>query len=83
MKKVINEFDQGPIQEGCTCRACTTYSKGYMRHLFKTNEILGAMLASEHNLTYLHTLMENIRTSIEADRFTEYKREYLSAYERK
>lgn len=83
MKKAVHEFDRGPIQEGCTCRACREYSRGYMRHMFKTNEILGSMLASEHNLVYLHTLMGNIRKSIEEDRFLEYKNEFLAKYEAK
>ncbi len=81
MKKAKHRFDKGPIQEGCTCRACRSYSRGYLRHLFKTNEILGAMLATEHNLTYLFNFMQKIRESIEEDRFTEFKHEYLAKYE--
>ncbi len=83
LKKVKHEFDTGPITEGCTCRACTTYSRGYLRHLFKTNEILGAMLASEHNLTYLFDLMRKIRTSIDEDRFKDFKKEFLTQYAKK
>ncbi|MGM0431672.1 MAG: tRNA guanosine(34) transglycosylase Tgt [Spirochaetota bacterium] len=83
LKKVIHEFDTGPIVPGCTCHACRVYSRGYLRHLFKTNEILGSMLATEHNLTYLFTLVQRIRESIEQGNFLQFKHEYLAAYERK
>jgi queuine tRNA-ribosyltransferase len=80
LKKVKHEFDTGPIDPLCSCTACRTYSRGYMRHLFKTNEILGSMLASEHNLAYLHRFVLNIRKAIEEDRFLEFKKSFLSAY---
>ncbi len=77
LKKAIHKFDHGPIQEGCTCTACTKYSRAYMHHLIKCNEMLGGMLATEHNLTYLFRLMERIREAISEDRFSEFKKEYL------
>lgn len=77
LKKAIHKFDHGPIQEGCTCTACTKYSRAYMHHLIKCNEMLGGMLATEHNLTYLFHLMERIREAIREDRFSEFKKEYL------
>ncbi len=77
LKKAKHAFDTGPIQEGCSCRACTSYSRGYLRHLFKTNEILGSMLATEHNLEFLHDFVEQIKTSIRENRFLEFKRDYL------
>jgi len=80
MKKAVHEFDTGPIAEGCTCTACTKYSRGYLRHLFKANEMLGGMLATEHNLTYLYRLMEQVRSAINEDRFQEFKRSYLARY---
>jgi queuine tRNA-ribosyltransferase len=80
IKKAKHQFDTGPIDPNCGCTACRTYSRGYMRHLFKTNEILGSMLASEHNLAYLHSFVKRIRDSIELDRFTEFKKEFLKAY---
>jgi queuine tRNA-ribosyltransferase len=80
IKKAKHQFDTGPIDPNCGCTACRTYSRGYMRHLFKTNEILGSMLASEHNLAYLHSFVKRIRDSIEQDRFTEFKKEFLKAY---
>ncbi len=83
MKKAKHEFDHGPIVEGCTCTACTTYSRAYLRHMFKTKEILGSMLASEHNLVYLKDLMDRIRVSIRENRFTEFKKEFFDAYGKK
>ena len=83
LKKAYNEFDKGPIHAGCTCTACTTYSRGYLRHLFKANEILGPMLATEHNLTFLHTFMEEIRESIKRGEFSDYKRRFLEKYGKK
>ena len=77
LSRSFNEFDHGPIQEGCTCRACTEYSLAYMRHMFKCNEMLGGMLATEHNLTYLYNLILRARKAIEEDRFQSFKEDYL------
>lgn len=76
----FNEFDHGPIQEGCTCRACTEYSLAYMRHMFKCNEMLGGMLATEHNLTYLYNLILRARKAIEENRFASFKKDYLERF---
>lgn len=80
LKKAVHRFDEGPIQEGCGCRACTQYSRGYLRHLFKTNEILGSMLATEHNLQYLYDFVQKIKLSIREDRFAEFKRSFLERF---
>ena len=80
LKKAMHKFNTGPIQEGCTCAACRDYSVGYMHHLIKCNEMLGGMLATEHNLRYLNNFMLRIRKAIEEDRFTEFKREYLARF---
>ncbi|MFA6646322.1 MAG: tRNA guanosine(34) transglycosylase Tgt [Sphaerochaetaceae bacterium] len=80
MKKAVHEFDMGPLSEGCTCTACVQYSRGYLRHLFKAREMLGGMLATEHNLTYLYDLMQKVRLAIQEDRFSQFKNEYLSRY---
>ena len=80
MKKAIHKFDERPIQEGCTCTACTKYSRAYMHHLIKCNEMLGGMLATEHNLTYLYTLLERIRSSIREGRFSSFKKEYMARF---
>lgn len=80
LKRSFNEFDKGPISDNCRCTACTQYSRGYLRHLFKCNEMLGGMLATEHNLTYLYDLMIRARKAIEEDRFPSFKTEYLERY---
>lgn len=80
LKKAAHRFDEGPIVEGCGCRACTQYSRGYLRHLFKTNEILGSMLATEHNLQYLYDFIQRIQAAIKENRFSEFKRNYLKQF---
>lgn len=80
LKKSRHAYDTGPIHDGCTCTACSTYSRGYLRHLFKTNEILGAMLATEHNLQFLYDFVEQIKASIREKRFLEFKKEFLSRF---
>jgi queuine tRNA-ribosyltransferase len=80
LKKAFNEADFGPIEEGCPCTACTKYSRAYLRHMFKAGEIYGPMLATEHNLMFLHRMMMAIRQSIAEDRFLEYKASFLRRY---
>jgi queuine tRNA-ribosyltransferase len=80
LKKIRFASDQGPIQEGCGCAACTRYSTGYLRQMFKANEIYGPMLATEHNLYFLKNFMDRIRLAIAEDRFNEFKTEFLSQY---
>ena len=80
LKKALYKNDKGPIQEGCSCRACTQYSRGYMRHLFKTNEILGPMLATEHNLQFLKDFVMEIQDNIRQGTFRQYKKNFLKNY---
>ncbi len=60
--------DTGPIEPGCACYACRGFSRGYVHHLQRANEILGARLATIHNLHYYLTLMSNLRAAIAEDR---------------
>ena len=69
-----------PLDPNCDCYVCRNYSKAYLRHLYKSNEILSGMLLSEHNLHFLVRTMENIRKAIEEDRFLEYKKEFYDLY---
>ena len=80
LKKAQYRFDHGPVQEGCGCTLCREYSRAYMHHLIKCNEMLGGMLATEHNLQYLYDLMIRIRKAIAEDRFAEFKRDYLRRF---
>ena len=67
------ELDKRPIEEGCQCPACRSYSRGYIRHLLKANEMLGMRLCVLHNLYFYNTMMSEIRTAIRENRYTEYK----------
>ena len=80
LKKVAHTMNRGPIVPGCSCEACTRYSRGYLRHLFKAREMLGPMLATQHNLHFLYDLMEKIKQSIREERFLELKSSFLSRY---
>ncbi len=59
-----HEFDEGPIDEFCECSACANFSKAYIRHLFRVNEMLAFRLCTIHNLTFYMKLMERLRESI-------------------
>lgn len=72
--------DFRPVDKECNCKVCRTYSRSYLRHLFKEQEILSSMLATYHNLAFLKQMMNEIRTSIEQNRFEEYKKNFLERY---
>lgn len=72
------ELDDAPIEEGCQCPACRTYSRAYIRHLLKAKEMLGMRLCVLHNLYFYNNMMEEIREAIEEGRYKEYKREKLA-----
>ena len=75
--------DTRPIQEGCPCIACRRHSRGYIRHLFQANEMLGPILLSICNLTYYQRLMQGIRQSIEQCNFKEFKAEKQAGWAKK
>ncbi len=79
MRNAAHKADPGPIEAGCDCLACRKFSRGYIRHLFLAGEMLGPILASLHNITYLHRLMREIREAISAGRFVPYRLEALEA----
>lgn len=64
----------------CDCYTCRNYTKAYIRHLIKTNEILGARLLTIHNLHFLLKLMENVREAIKQDRLLDFKNEFYKKY---
>jgi queuine tRNA-ribosyltransferase len=71
------EKDTRPIEEGCGCYACSRgFSRAYLRHLERCNEILGAMLATQHNLFHYQALMRDIRAAIDAGRFEDFRAEF-------
>ena len=69
--------DDRPIEEGCGCPACRRYSRGYIRHLHKSGEMLGLRLCVLHNLYFYNHLMEEIRQAIDEDGYSSYKKEML------
>lgn len=75
--------DPKPIEDGCSCYTCTTFSRAYIRHLIMAKETLFGTLISIHNIHMLQELMKNIRQSILNNRFEEFSRKYLSNYEYK
>lgn len=74
--------DQGPIDSECDCFVCKTYSKSYIRHLFKSGEMLGGILASAHNMRFLTRLVERIRQSILDGTFEQYRSDFLGRYQK-
>ncbi len=77
------ELDQSPIEEGCGCPACRSYSRAYIRHLLKAKEMLGMRLCVLHNLYFYNTMMEEIRDALDAGNFREYKKKKLEGMEAK
>ena len=72
------ELDERPIEEGCQCPACRTYSRAYIRHLLKAKEMLGMRLCVLHNLYFYNTMMEEIRDAIDKGCYKEYKEQKLA-----
>jgi len=72
--------DSRPIEEGCDCYACRNYSRAYIRHLIKTNEMLSGTLLSLHNLRFLTRMMEEIRQAINDGTFSEYRARFWDSY---
>ena len=71
------ERDSRPIEEGCQCPACRSYSRAYIRHLFKAKEMLGMRLCVLHNLNFYNKLLEEIRDAVQQHRYASYKAEKL------
>lgn len=80
IKKKEYEFDFGPIDPHCPCKVCRAYSRSYLRHLFRSKEILYSMLATYHNLTFLYQMVLEIREAIIHNRFLEYYTDFLKRY---
>lgn len=70
------ELDERPIDEECDCPVCRNFTRAYLRHLFKSGEILGMRLAVMHNLWFYNTLLEKIRLALDEDRFAAFKMQY-------
>jgi queuine tRNA-ribosyltransferase len=79
LRNAVHKEDRGPVEEGCECPACARFSRGYLRHLFIAEEMLGPILASAHNLAYLHRLMKGAREAILGGRYVQFRSEALEA----
>lgn len=73
--------DARPVQEGCTCYTCRTFSRAYLRHLYKAGEISALRLGTIHNVHFMMELMRNIRAALAAGTFNEYRHSFLDRYQ--
>ncbi|AUJ31602.1 MAG: tRNA guanosine(34) transglycosylase Tgt [Liquorilactobacillus nagelii] len=80
VKNAKYAHDFTPLDENCNCYVCQNYTRAYLRHLFKADEILGPRLASYHNLYFLLNLMKQIRQAIENDNLLDFRAEFFENY---
>lgn len=74
--------DQGPLDSGCACPVCTTWSRAYLHHLVRAGEMLGAMLMTQHNLHFYQDLMQAMRDAIAEQRFGAFQSDFEDRYYR-
>ena len=77
------KLDTGPIDPACSCPVCRSFSRAYLRHLFKAEEMLAMRLAVMHNLWFYNTLMERIRDALDAGEYAAFRAEYSEKLDRK
>jgi len=80
LKNACFTLDEKPIEEGCACYACTNFSRAYLRHLVKAEEILGLRLITLHNLHFYLGLMARVRAALEDGTFADFRREFVGGY---
>jgi queuine tRNA-ribosyltransferase len=80
LKNAPFAYDKMPIEENCGCPACRQFSRGYLRHLVKAEEILGLRLITLHNLHFYISLLDKARTAIEHGTFDEFRRAFIAGY---
>ena len=80
VRNATYERDWGPLDPECDCYTCKNYSRAYIRHLVKANEILGIRLLSIHNLRFLTNLMERVKIEIERDNLGTFKNDFYKKY---
>ena len=81
LRHEAHRAESEPIDPQCGCRTCRTYSRAYLRHLFKTGEMLGPMLTTEHNLFFLAELLEGIRRSIRDGSYSAFRDSVMKRYD--
>jgi len=74
--------DREPLEPGCGCPACTTFSRAYVHHLVKAGEILGAMLMTQHNLWFYQRMVADLRSAIAEQRLGSFAKSFLDRYRR-
>ena len=79
IKNARHQDDPRPLDEHCTCPACTGYSRAYLHHVFRAKEIISSMLLTWHNLHYFQELMQDMRDAIDADRFDAFETAFHAA----
>ena len=79
IRNAVHQEDTGPVDPTCGCYTCAHYSRSYLRHLDRCNEILGSRLGTIHNLHFYLDLMRRIRASIAAGDFAAFARDYLAS----
>ena len=82
IKNARHADDPRPLDETCSCSACQRYSRAYLHHLFKAEEVLGLMLLTCHNITYYQRFTKEIRTAIEAGQFADYAASFYAEREK-
>ena len=80
LKNAEFALDKRPIEENCACSACREFTRGYIRHLIKAEEILGLRLITLHNLHFYLNLMSRARTEIERGTFDQFRKEFVAGY---
>ncbi|WP_338504571.1 tRNA guanosine(34) transglycosylase Tgt [Sphingomonas kaistensis] len=80
IRNACHAEDTAPLEEGCPCPACSTYSRAYLHHLVRSGEILGAMLMTEHNLWFYQRMMQGLRDAIGEGRLAAHARGFLDRY---
>ena len=80
VRNATYERDWNPLDDNCDCYTCKNYTRAYIRHLIKANEILGVRLLSIHNLKFLTNLMERVKIEIEHDNLQNFKEEFFKQY---
>lgn len=80
IKQARYKNDFSPIDNECQCPVCRKYTRAYLHHLFREGEILSAMMATYHNLWFLHNLMNEVREAINADNFLTFKNNFIARF---
>ena len=80
LKNAEFALDKRPIEENCACEACREFSRGYIRHLVKAEEILGLRLITLHNLHFYLNLMNRVRSEIKAGTFDQFRKTFVAEY---